>query len=220
MAAHGFETPEQAAMEGFPPAHCRMVESAVDGDDAFVVLDTGPAGRPYLYAGTVHRDAAGWHGGIDGNGGAVGWTITDAERDLGVVAIWDEAPPGADAARIRRGTRSARSPSGTASTSQRGGANRSPRTARGRRRSPSGSAAAGRTRPRPEAALASSCASAQPKQLVYGNSVEHGKSLQFNNVDSPFTRLALRDVRLRFPKRTRNLLLGEPGAAARILKAT
>jgi len=103
MAAHGFETPEQAAMEGFPPAHCRMVESAVDGDDAFVVLDTGPAGRPYLYAGTVHRDAAGWHGGIDGNGGAVGWTITDAERDLGVVAIWDEAPPGADAARIRRG---------------------------------------------------------------------------------------------------------------------
>ena len=103
MLEHGFESPELAAMEGFPPAHCRVVASAVDGDDAFVVLDTGSAGRPYLYGGTVQRGASGWQGGIDGSGGAVGWTVTDTARELGVVALWDEAPSDADAVRVRWG---------------------------------------------------------------------------------------------------------------------
>jgi hypothetical protein len=94
-------TPESAAMAGFPPAHVRVVAVAQDGDDAFVVLDTGTPGRPYLYGGTVHRVDGQWTGGIDGNGGAVGWTITDHDRELGVVTIWDEAPPGAVAARVQ-----------------------------------------------------------------------------------------------------------------------
>ncbi len=86
-------------MQGFPAAHCRVLAVAVDGDAGFVVLDTGPAEYRYLYGGTVGRVDGGWHGGIDGNGGGVGWTRTDEASALGVVALWDEAPAGADAVR-------------------------------------------------------------------------------------------------------------------------
>jgi hypothetical protein len=87
-------------MEGFPAAHCRVLAVEVDGKDGFVVLDTGPAEYRYLYSGTVERVEGGWIGGIDSNGGGVRWTLTDGERDLGVVALSDEAPPGADAVRV------------------------------------------------------------------------------------------------------------------------
>ena len=36
-----FETPEFAAMAGFPAMYCRVAASCRDGDDAYVVLDTG-----------------------------------------------------------------------------------------------------------------------------------------------------------------------------------
>ena len=101
MSTSGFDTPEQAAMLGFPPAHVRVVATAQDGDDAFVVLDTGSPGAPYLYGGTVHRIGGRWEAGIDHNGGGAGWTVTDSDQELGVVAIWDEAPDGADAARVQ-----------------------------------------------------------------------------------------------------------------------
>jgi hypothetical protein len=100
MRLPGFDTPEAAAMEGFPPAYVRIVAMAQDGDDAFVVLDTGPAAYRYLYAGTVHRDGGRWYGGIDGNA-VGGWTVTDQDAELGVVTLWDEAPPDADAVRVR-----------------------------------------------------------------------------------------------------------------------
>jgi len=87
-------------MQGFPAAHCRVVAVALDDKDGFVVLDTGTAEYRYLYGGTVERLNGGWRGGVDGNGGAVGWTRTEAEHELGVVAIWDEAPSGADSVRV------------------------------------------------------------------------------------------------------------------------
>ena len=87
-------------MLGFPPEHCRVLAVDVDGDDAFVVLDTGPSEYRYLYGGTVRRVGDGWSGGIDSNGGGVRWTRTDDVRDLGVVALADEAPPGSDAVRV------------------------------------------------------------------------------------------------------------------------
>ena len=93
-----FPTPEAAAMQGFPAAHCRVLAVDLDGKDGFVVLDTGPADYRYLYGGTVEYVEGGWVGGCDGNGGAVGWTLTDSERDVGVVALWDDAPP--DAVRV------------------------------------------------------------------------------------------------------------------------
>lgn len=86
-------------MQGFPAAHCRVLAVELDGKDGFVVLDTGPTAYRYLYGGTVKRVEGGWTGGIDGNG-AVGWTLTDWEREVGVVALWDEAPPGAGAVRV------------------------------------------------------------------------------------------------------------------------
>ena len=87
-------------MEGFPTAHCRVLAVEVDGKDGFVLLDTGPSEYRYLYGGTVERLAGGWRGGIDSNGGGIGWTLTDDARDVGVVSARGEAPDGADAVRV------------------------------------------------------------------------------------------------------------------------
>ena len=87
-------------MEGFPTAHCRVLAVEVHGDDAFFMLDTGPPEYCYLYGGTVKREAGGWGGAHDSNGGGVGWTLTDWEQDVGVVHLCDEAPPGIDAVRV------------------------------------------------------------------------------------------------------------------------
>jgi hypothetical protein len=87
-------------MLGFPPEHCRVLAIDVDGNDAFVVLDTGPAEYRYLYCGTVRRTGDGWSGGTDSNGGGVCWTRTDDARDLGVIALSDEAPSDSDAVRV------------------------------------------------------------------------------------------------------------------------
>jgi hypothetical protein len=98
-------TPEAAAMDGFPAEHCRVLAVDVDGDDAFVMLDTGPADYLYLYGGTVFRDSDGWHSGGDSNGVGIGWRRTVADTGLGVVHASGEAPLGADAVRIAwRGT--------------------------------------------------------------------------------------------------------------------
>jgi hypothetical protein len=82
MASELFPTPEAAAMQGFHPTHCRVIAADVDGDDGFVMLDTGPAEYRYLYSGTVRRVEGGWEGGADSNGGGVGafqtrgrWTV-------------------------------------------------------------------------------------------------------------------------------------------------
>jgi hypothetical protein len=92
-----FETPEAAALDGFPAAHCRVVAALADGDDAYVVLDAGPAGRPYPYGVSASRRAGGWLPGASGNG--PGWTLTDRERELGTATVWGEAPDGADRVR-------------------------------------------------------------------------------------------------------------------------
>ena len=82
-------------MVGFPPEHCRVVASAVDGDDGIVITDTGSASAPYLYASRVGRRPEGW---IElGSGNALGWMGLDEEH--GNVALWDLAPPGADRVR-------------------------------------------------------------------------------------------------------------------------
>ena len=49
MAELGHDSAESAAMEGFPKAHCRVVASRMFEDDAYVLLDTGSLGQPYLY---------------------------------------------------------------------------------------------------------------------------------------------------------------------------
>jgi hypothetical protein len=41
MSEQGHDSPERAAMTGFPEAHCRVISCQVFGDDADVLLDTG-----------------------------------------------------------------------------------------------------------------------------------------------------------------------------------
>jgi hypothetical protein len=98
MRYASFPTPEEAFMDGFPGTVCRVVASAKEGDDAYVVLDTGPDGHPYLYAGCVHRQEGGWAEGTSGNGD--GWTLTDPEHNLGTLTVWGEIPKGATRVRV------------------------------------------------------------------------------------------------------------------------
>lgn len=97
MPSSTFSTPEAAALDGFPAAHARVVACATAGDDAYVLLDTGPAEQPYLYGSCLTRDDDGWREVASGNG--PGWTLTDPERELGTAVVWDEAPEGADRVR-------------------------------------------------------------------------------------------------------------------------
>jgi hypothetical protein len=95
MPSIPFPTPQAAALDGFPAAH--VITYAQEGDDAYVLLDTGPAGEPYLYGVCVTRADGGWTERTTGNG--PGWTRTDAEHDLGTATAWGIAPAGADRVR-------------------------------------------------------------------------------------------------------------------------
>jgi hypothetical protein len=92
-----FASPQAAATEDFSPGHCRVVAVAEDGDEAYVLLDADPSGAGYLYGQNVHRRAGGWQTGSSGNG--PGWMQSDAEHDAGTLALWGNAPPGADRVR-------------------------------------------------------------------------------------------------------------------------
>lgn len=94
----GFATPEDAALAGSQPAHCRIVAVARDGADAYVLLDTGSPGRAYLYGVVCRNDGDGWQEMMSSNGG--GWSLTDEKTGLGVHTLWDEVPADADQVRI------------------------------------------------------------------------------------------------------------------------
>jgi hypothetical protein len=96
MAGH--ETPKAAAMVGFPPKYCRVVASEVNGDHAYVLLDTGSPGRPYLYGVNCVRLGGEWHDSSSGNG--PGWSLTDDRTELGVWCVWDDVDPEADLVRV------------------------------------------------------------------------------------------------------------------------
>lgn len=80
-------------MDGFPATPCRVAASARAGDDAYVVLDTGAEGAPYLYGICLTRRDGGWMEVASGNG--PGWTRVDADGDLGTAVAWGMAPRGA-----------------------------------------------------------------------------------------------------------------------------
>jgi hypothetical protein len=67
----GYDSPESAAMEGFPPAYCHVVAARVHEDDAYVLLDTGSPGQPYLYGVNCLRQNGRWFddGSSNGSGG-------------------------------------------------------------------------------------------------------------------------------------------------------
>ncbi len=102
MPRRTFASPEAAALDGFPPGECRVVASRSEGDDAYVLLDAGSVGSPYLYGSSVTRREGGWMEDASGNG--PGWTRTGADGDLGTLAVWGEAPAGAERVRIAFGS--------------------------------------------------------------------------------------------------------------------
>jgi hypothetical protein len=98
MTDHGFDSPESAAMRGFPPRYCCVIASRVNGVDAYVLLNTGSSDHPYLYGANCFRDAQGrWFEGGSANG--PGWHLTGDDPAVGTLSLWDDAPAGAQMVR-------------------------------------------------------------------------------------------------------------------------
>ena len=97
MSPDRFDSPEDAARYGFP-AECRIVATRMRGEAAYVLLDTGSAGQPYLYGVTCERREGRWSPGSSGNG--PGWSQVGADKELGTLTMWGEAPVGADRIRV------------------------------------------------------------------------------------------------------------------------
>jgi hypothetical protein len=98
MTELGHDLVEGAAMEGFPPAHCRVVASRTFEDDGYVLLDTGSPGQPYLYGSTCYRRDGRWFEAGSRNG--PGWEQTCHDPDLGTLSFWGDARAGVDAVRV------------------------------------------------------------------------------------------------------------------------
>lgn len=99
MPHDGFDSPESAAMDGFPPKYCRVVASRVNGDDAYVLLNTGSSGQPYLYGVNCRRQDGRWL--EQGSGNAPwGWEQTGDDPDVGTLSVWGDAPDGADMVKV------------------------------------------------------------------------------------------------------------------------
>src|SRR5436190_18683578 len=98
MIELGHDSPETAPMEGFPEAHCHVVASRVFEDEAYVLLDTGSPGQPYLYGSHCYRRHGRWFEA--GSGNAYGWAQTDDDPNLGTLSFWGDVPSGVDAVRV------------------------------------------------------------------------------------------------------------------------
>jgi hypothetical protein len=95
----GYDSPESAAMEGFPPAYCRVVAARVREDAAYVLLDTGSPGQPYLYGVNCYRENGRWFESGSSNG--PGWHRTgDDHSELGTLTVWGDAPQGVSVVRM------------------------------------------------------------------------------------------------------------------------
>jgi hypothetical protein len=94
----GFDSPESAAVDGFPPEHCRVVASRVHGDRAYVLLNTGSSRQPYLYGVRCSRENGRWF--ERGSANVSGWEQTDHDPDLGTMTLWGDAPANADLVRV------------------------------------------------------------------------------------------------------------------------
>jgi hypothetical protein len=93
-----FDSPESAAMDGFPPEHCRVIASRVQADRAYVLLNTGSTERPYLSGVSCRRENDRWI--EEGSASVPGWQQTDHDPDLGTMTLWGDAPANADLVRV------------------------------------------------------------------------------------------------------------------------
>jgi hypothetical protein len=95
------ESPENAARGDIPARYCRRLGASVapDGRNAVVLLGTNEPPLLYPYLVNCHFEAGRWVEDHGSNGS--GWSPThkDAEgRWVGVLAEWEDAPHGAEAA--------------------------------------------------------------------------------------------------------------------------
>ena len=99
-SADSFDSPEEAALHTFSKGSCRVVATRVHGDAAYVLLDAGPAGKPYLYGVNCERQNGRWSERSSSNG--PGWSRLGPDTSLGTLTIWGQAPPvlRADRARV------------------------------------------------------------------------------------------------------------------------
>ncbi len=86
-------------MDGFPPNHCRVIASRIEGDDAYILLSTGSNAPPYLYGVNCGRKNGRWLEGGSANG--PGWEQTGHDPDVGTLSLWGKAPTGADMVRVQ-----------------------------------------------------------------------------------------------------------------------
>ena len=98
MGDNGFDSPESAAMVGFPPKYCQPIASRMNGDDAYVLLNTGSREQPYLYGVNCRLENGRWFEGGSSNG--PGWAQTGHDPYLGTLSFWDDAPVDADMVRV------------------------------------------------------------------------------------------------------------------------
>ena len=98
MSEKGYDSPDRAATAGFVQADCRVVASDVYEDTAYVLLDTGSAGEPYLYGADCCRINGRWFelGSCNGSG----WHQTGDDPALGTLSLWDEVPEDVEAVRV------------------------------------------------------------------------------------------------------------------------
>lgn len=81
-----------------PGEHSRVVATRVDGDQAYVLLDTGTESHPYLYGVAYTRHEGAWREVSSGNG--CGWSATGVDGELGTWSLWDEVAEGIDRVRV------------------------------------------------------------------------------------------------------------------------
>ena len=98
MRENGYDSPDSAATAGFAEAQCRAVASQVYEDNAYVLLDTGSPGEPYLYGADCCRINGRWFELGSSNGS--GWHQTGTDPDVGTLSLWDEVPEDVEAVRV------------------------------------------------------------------------------------------------------------------------
>ena len=96
-----FESLAAAARASFPNEFCRIVGMREQGTFGYVLFDTGPEGRPYLYGVNYERVDGRWMEGSSSNGD--GWSHMGPDPSLGTLTLWDTAPAGADRVRVELG---------------------------------------------------------------------------------------------------------------------
>lgn len=95
----GYDTPEEAALSGYPPQHVRLLACRESGDHAVALIDARPDGPPYPYVEQLHRTDGRWRASSSGNGEG-GWCSTSDDGELGYAWAIGEAPDGVDRVRV------------------------------------------------------------------------------------------------------------------------